>query len=567
MEINLNNITQDNYVKQREYSELLRDILTNDKELIAKHIRRILEKEDKTEFERRIAYTYFDNISLYNPIYSNIYKTKHKVSSVNLRNEDSSFANAINDYYVDGSLVDYIYNDLLEKLLFHTNGVIFVDYNEKEKLFENKFITEEYITSLELHKGNVEAITITTERGILHYKDNTAVELIKLDSKDIRVVNANINGKDKEIDFIDGFIYKIDGTKYVAEVRALSVNPFIFVGYKEENEVYKSFIDNLIPYAIHYASTTSEYQLTSIRHGYPKTAMIAPSCENNECVGGYVGVNQSDTCGTCKGTGQAPLSKSGYDVTLWTVEALQNDITGNQMKLDDIYKEFPSSLAYLTWQGEELERIKEASFNSIFYNTVKENNASNTQVSWRAVVMKKESENEALVPFANYLIKLSKKLIAVSSELAGNGKQFGQVVFYPKLVDLSISELTEIIKELRDLGADERLITYYENKLNESSFGLDSKEFIIKDIKSQLLPFKQLDEKQLILYSSTGLARQKDLFFYVNFDNIVNQIDSNEFVKGNEDKVKSLILAKLDEMYGEVNPITDNSRPNFDAEA
>lgn len=532
---------------QIEYSDRLKALTSNDGELISSHIRKVNERENKNEFKRRIDYTHFDNESVYKPVYDHIYQTREKISSVNIVEEDEDFANIIKKNYFQGKgLVNYIYEEILSKKLVCPGSFIYVAYNKEKKSFENIVFSEKEVKFVKTDRfNNVIEIGISTNEYYFIYKEGKFFHFKPVPKEGIVQEISN----DTLIEsLVHENIYEIKGQAYRFEIEEFSVNPFIATNEFLKDGIYKSFIDPIVPYLYRYAEITSENALTTLRHIFPKASAIRPTCTAPGCEDGYVGSN-AEKCGTCHGHGSLPVSKSGFDITEYTHQALRNEVTGNYMNLSDTYHEESVPVEALTYQDEKIEAIKKKAFSSIFYNKEVEK-LSNQAESWRTILARKKSENQALIPFANQIIMLSQRLIKVSSRIYGKEND-GQIVFFPQLVDLTISEISQIIEDLKASKADKKIVEFYETKLIKEVYGEDSKEALIREIKSEILPFTNLDLQEISVITANNLARKIDLFIYFNFDKIVNAIDQERFTSDKEtkEKIKTSILAKAGEMF------------------
>lgn len=542
--------------KQVEYSKKIKALTSNDGELIKPHIRKVEEREDEKEFQRRIEYTRFDNESVYKPIFDNIYQTKDKISSIKIDEKDDKFVEFIkSDYYQGKGLVNYIYNELLDVKLECPGSVIYVNYNKENKNkgkspFENIVFSEEEVKFIKTDRfNNILEIGISTNDYYFIYKEGFFYHFKPVPKEGVVQTISN----DTTIDsLIHESKYEIKGQTYLFEVQEFHVNPFIPINEEMKNSVYQSFIHPTLPYLYRYAELTSEHALNTLRHSFTKASAIRPTCTAPGCDDGYVGSN-GEKCGTCHGSGSLPVSKSGFDIVEYTYQALRNEVTGNYMKLSELYHENRIPVEDLIHQEEKLERIKKKAFSSLFYNKEVEK-LSNQAESWRTILARKKSENQALIPFSNQIITLSSKLIEVSSKLYGK-ENSGQIVFYPQLVDLTISEISQIIEDLKTAKADKKIIEFYETKLLKEVYGEDSKEVLIREIKGELLPFPSMDVQEILVFSSNNIVRPIDLFMYVNFDKIVNSIDAERFTSDEDtkQKIKEAIIKKGEEMFAEIN--------------
>ena len=563
------------YTTQKGYCNKIYDLTSNNGEQISKHIRKVNERENDDEYKRRIDYSHFNNEGLYVPIHSQIYKTKSKISKTVLTSENKAFSEIIASKYSKkkgfySGLIDYVYDDLLNPILKNPGSVIYIHYDQENSKFDNVLIKENNINQIEVEDCQVVSISASIDDYVIYYdtKLNYLFELEKTLETNSLIVDIDKDSEFSSLIEMDDTFIKIKGETYKVTVIEQESNPFIHLGYNynENSECFESFINPMIPHLLRYAELTSEHALSVLRHIYPKTAAIAPPCDgihekHGKCNDGTYG-HTTQKCQKCSGLGFLPISKSGYDITIWSAEALRNDVSGEVMSLDKVYNEYPIPLDTISYQDEKLKSIEKESFSSVFHNIRKDDKNNNQNESWRTILLKKQNENEALIPFSNHIVRISSEIISKSAQTLGIDKMEGYFVFYPKLVDLNLSEITTIIKELKDSDANKSIISYYEDLMIELVYGSDSVELLLDQIKKELT-FKSISKEEIAMLLGSNLVDKLCVFIHYNFDKIISASNITEITVGNKEQVKSRIIEEARKMFNEIQPDNDPIRPQL----
>lgn len=586
------NIRHQDYARVTQLASDYFDIFNA--ENLAKHLRRIMKREDEDLFKQRCDIfvstipasvanldAMFDKPLRSNRIYSSI---DHP--SIDARNEIVERMRTFYQGESQSGVDAYLAARWKSLNMYDPNAFIAVEFKDFDPVREKAYpfpleyssaqaIRYEYVNGVlqwavmqETIQYLVNKETKKTTAGSKYtmYIDNWAIVLTQVD-------------KDKRLTLVEGAQFhevldekgKVHSVYIMEEFETKAKGvPLFRVGYKSDpvtkGRTCVSNIHAALTFFKKELKTGSEFDLTMTLHVFPHRVQYGKACEGDKkggkpCVGGRT--PDGHVCKVCNGASMLPISTSTAEITYVKPPLKPTDPT---IDLSKAFIYITPPVDFVKFQEDYLDRLtvkaKAAVFaaESVQTKTV-EKSATEMDYSWDNVY-------DTFYPFAQKYsyawMFIVKKIAVYTDNDSENLKLYHQ---FPK--DFKLKGLGELLTEAKlaaDSGLSQHVINALNNDVVEVLYSDDQDTLTKLKVKSKFQPFngKTTGEIQSLFISGDILPYYRTLYIY--FDIIFMDIDNelgDKFYLMPYNKQKEEIKARVDALTAEADKIKAKKLTDF----
>ena len=212
--------------------------------------------------------------------------------------------------------------------------------------------------------------------------------------------------------------------------------------------------------------------------------------------------------------------------------------------LTKLYHEVKAPIETLEYQRKVIKETFEAAYQSI-YGKQQEAKVNETAT---AKMIELESMNQSIYPLAHTFKRIYENSVSIISSMHGINNQNVSFKFPQKLIELSESELIDLIKFSKDTGLPSYIIKEYESRLAQTVFNQSKYKSRMFEIHRALNPFPDKELKDLVVLLDNEAITKDDFVLSINFDKFISEIAEEELniLDLDVDAVKNRLMAKLE---------------------
>lgn len=503
-----------------------------------KELRQFNRRETDDEFEQRTNLTHHIAQSVINKAKNGFVKAYRSVGveSKITGKDEQNLSDVISEIEKDKSLRNILEDEFLTLNLTDPNAYILVnveefDHKTQKPPIKLQVLPSDSIRLSEYYRG--ELINLVFAEGTTYLEGEdvkeanrfiwiNAKEIVQFEPISDNTVNKENHKELKEdsLYFYDDYhLYRIDRFE-----NTLGEIPAMRVGYIKhlKDDYYVSIIDSAMPYFEKLLARNSENDLNIALNSFTKKYSYEQRCTATGCHNGK-DVNGQNDCKACDGTGFAKMAHtSSMDIVLVPYPK-NNENLIDLSKLSHIEK---TDVETLNFQREEIERLKEECYETIFNSDV----FSKVQVTQTATETnsKKDHVNDTLYQFMNGFARLYQFGVRIVAKYYGLSDYEVDFTF-PN--DFKIETLEEMIanhKQAIDNNAPSFVVNKLACDIAERSFGNKSIEMLKYKFEQELNPFSGESLESIKYKTSTNLVNKLDAFIYANLSSIINQLEKED---------------------------------------
>lgn len=516
-------------------------------------------REDDEQFNQRVRLTQLLTPSVCEKIMQPFYKVS-RIDNVKkavlfkgkndktIESKISEIESAIEAYYGDESLDDFMETEYVELVFTDPNSFIVTEFNDFNHDSERAKPFPYLVTSKEAvnysYDNNVLQFLII-RKPIKFKSTDDKNKIIVCDGSKYRLylddnlillteVDPKLGGTDySEIDLaietpkrikIGKKVFTLDLKEHLA-----GQVPAIRVGYKRDistkGRTMISPIHKAVPRMMKSVKAVSELDLTGTLHTFPQKFQYAQACLGKTGEVCRDGKNsKGENCSVCGGSGLA-VHKSSADAVILPMPRDEKDM----LDLDKlmVYKNPPIDL--IKWQDEYVEKLERKCLTDVFVSE------SINQITKTQTATEKELDMESiydtLFPFGKRFSAVYIKQGRLIATFIDNGDAI-IIHAFPKDLKLKTEKmLMEDLKAAKEAGIPPFLKIEIENDIASKVYADNPEKLRIYRVNQQHIPFSGKTAEEITLSINLGLTTNFDKILYANFDSIMSEIDQEQISK------------------------------------
>lgn len=541
-------------------------------------------RESKEQFEIRKKITQQAVTPAINEAASNFYKTSRypNIKSDLYYETDTDrievLKEALEKFCYEGDVQGYIEREFDRRSLIDPNSFLIMDFHSFDAKQNERpapygvFVPCDDVVDFEFLPNDELNYLIITRPYNFYDKEGTLVELMDYycycgdeviifkEWHEERKMPTNADGtrlESYELPDTSGTEYRVQIlTSLAGQVQAFRL------GYiKDAITQYKTVIsplDNAETVVRDLINDKSEYDQTKRFHVFPQKLQFLAKCSGGEepgetCDNGYR--VDGKKCGSCGGTGYAPIHTNSSDVLTFPMPRDKDDYT---MPLSDVIHYAKPDIEIIQHLREDIETGKLNVIRAIFTteSAVKPSGEVKIDKTATETNLRNDDKSNILLPFCNHKVRFYKFIVRQCALF--NDIEDGLVIIYeyPKSLRLeSVEELQKIFATMVASGAPAQLLDDVEHEIITKRF-IDSPEDLNRyEIWNIHRPFRNRSAADVQYAIGAGIVPKWLEVLWGNFEYIKSIFEDDDSFYNKKFAARSALLkAEAEKLKAELEP-------------
>lgn len=358
---------------------------------------------------------------------------------------------------------------------------------------------------------------------------------------------------------IEAQLIEIDDKKYVIEfidtgsVKIPAMRFGYIPDYSTNTDTFVSFFDSASEEFKELINVNSEYSLTRILHTFLQKFQVAEPCDyaphdapHNRCNGGRL-LTSKDVCPSCEGSG-IKVHTTTQDVMF--VKRMNKDDEA-YIPLSEMVKYVEMPFDVVEHQHQLTQELPKRISVNVFGIDIHNRPTNATATEIRNFY---DSLNDTLSPFAK---KVSELFLFSAFCIAENNDIESAMIQHQYPQDFKLMSITELLLELKqakDAGANQDIISSIEGEIQEKQNQDTPQRVALSKAKEKFRPYKNLSQQEILLQIANAANDDYFALAYIYHDVIFERIlaNVNDFELRPYEQQKSLVDAQIEVLKEEL---------------